>query len=386
MVNTDETSDDNHSVSNDSRRTFLKAAGASGAAALTGLAGCIGGSGGGSGGTPTINIITWEEYTDIARDIEDRLDVKIDIKKSTSSSEMFSTWNSGADEQYDIAIPNNNYVPKMMDAGLVDSVPKDTVSNYGDVYDQFKTFADNQFTDGGEMYGVPIRFGWYGYSYDSRAIPEDHEQSYDLLFEGQYKDTDLSGDIIMYDDHFKAISAAALYLGYRDAFEGERVTLSSDQLDKIKQTMIEQKDLLQGYIAADPTYIQSFQQGNFTVGQSGRNEIVEMWTNGTDWPRMAAPKEGSLAWFEAAVVSKKSENKEKAWQVINEYIAPELGANLAKAGYSPSCNPKTQENLSKEENEMYGSIAPSKLEEFIPFKAVDDDEAWQNVWNDIKAA
>lgn len=372
----------------DSRRTFLKAAGSAGAVGMTGLSGCLfsGGGGGSGGGSKTINILTWEEYADLKEQIEKRLDVTVKFTKSTSSSNMFTGWKSGKDEQFDIAVPNNNYVPKMMEADLVDPVPDDIVKNQSEIYDTFKEFSKNQFTKDGKQYGVPIRFGWYGYSYDSRKIPEDHDQSYEILFSDKYKGTNLKGKVIMYDNHFKAMSATALYLGYKKAFEGDKVSLSEKQIKKVKETLIKQKPNLQGYIAADPTYIKSFKQGNFLVGQSGRNEIVEMWANGTDWPKMATPKEGSLAWFESAVVSKKSENKDLAWKVINEFIAPKLGADLAKAGYSPSCNPKTQKHLSKEQNDMYGSIKPSRLQDFIPFKAVENEDAWQNAWDQVKTA
>lgn len=317
--------------------------------------------------------------------IESTLDVELNITTSTSSSEMFSQWNAGQDEQFDIAVPNNNYVPQMLDADLVAPVNKDVVTSWDSLYDKFNEFADNQFKVDGDHYGVPIRFGWYGYGYDSRNVA-DHESSYKILFEEDYVDTDLNGELIMYDDHFKTISAAALYLGYGDAFEGGRVTLTDEQLKNCKQALIDQKDRLQGYISSDPTYIKSFRQGDFLVGHSGRNEIVEMWSNGDDWPGYAAPKEGALAWFESAVVSKKSENKEDAWAVINEFISSENGAELAKAGFSPSCNPKTQENLSESQNDLYGSIDPSRLDSMIPFKAVEDEDAWQSAWEEVKAA
>ena len=376
QTNSGEVSNDDSGVS---RRAYIAGAGAVG---LGGAAGCLGGIGSG-GGSQTINILTWEEYADpdIKSRIEDELGVTLKITKSTSSSKMFSSWNSGQSEQYDIAIPNNNYVPKMMDADLAAPVNEDVMTNTGDIYDVFKGFQDSQFTSGGDMYGVPIRFGWYGYSYDSRQVPEDHEQSYDMLFNDEY-----SGNVIMYDNHFKAMSAAALYLGYRDAFEGSAVTLSQDQIDEVKSTMIDQKEMLQGYIAADPTYIKQFNQGNFVIGQSGRNEIVEMWSNDKDWPKMAAPKEGSLAWFESAVVSKASENKETAWEVVNEYISPQNGATLAKVGFSPSVNPKTQQHLSDQQNKMFGAIDPSQLESMIPFKAVENEDAWLTAWEEIKSA
>jgi len=361
------------------RRAYLASTGVAGLAAT---AGCLGGV----SGTTTINIITWEEFTELKGNIEDTLDVELEITTSTSSSEMFSGWNAGQDEQFDIAVPNNNFVPKMMDADLVAPVNKDAVGNWDSLYDKFHEFADNQFMSGGDHHGVPIRFGWYGYGYDTREVPE-HEPSYKLLFEEDYVDADLDGKVIMYDDYFKTLGATALYLGHRDAFEGSRVTLSSDQIEEVKQALIDQKPRLQGYIASDPTYIKSFRQGDFLAGHSGRNEIVEMWANGDDWPGYAAPKEGALAWFESAVVSKKSENTEMAWKVINEFVSAENGAALAKAGYSPSCNPDTQDNLTDDQNELFGAIDPSRLDSFIPFKAIDDKESeWQSAWEEVKAA
>lgn len=362
------------------RRTYLASAGAAGLAAS---AGCLGGTFG--GGPTTINIITWEEFEAMQGNVEDTLDVELNITTSTSSSEMFSSWNAGQDEQYDIAVPNNNYVPLMLDADLIAPVDKDAVTNWDSLYDKFHEFADNQFHVDGDHYGVPIRFGWYGYGWDTREVPE-HDPSYKIMFEEDYVDVDLDGEIIMYDDHFKTIGATALYLGYQDAFEGERVELTADQLEECKQTLIDQKPRLQGYIASDPTYIKSFRQGDFLVGHSGRNEIVEMWDNGDDWVEYAAPEEGSLAWFESAVVSKKSDNKEMAWKVINEFIAPENGAELGKAGYSPSCNPETQQHLSDEENDLFGAVDPARLDAMYPFKAMENEDAWQSAWEEIKSA
>lgn len=369
-----------------SRRTFLKATGAAGTAGIAGLSGCLGIIGGG-GGKPTINMIVWDEYATqkLVDKLESKLDANIKTTKSTSSSAMFTAWNSGKDELYDIAIPNNNYVPKFMAADLIAPVPKEKITHWESMYETFKKFAQTQFSKNGKIYGVPLRFGWYGYSYDSRKVP-DHEQSYDILFDPTYAGKDLSGKIIMYDDHFKAMSAAALYLGYRDAFNGEKVTLTESQITKVKQTMIDQKKILQGYIAADPTFIKNMKQNNFEVGQSGRNEIVSMKADGLKWPTMATPKEGSLAWFEAGVVSKKSQHKDLAWDVLNAYISPKLGAILAKVGYSPVVNPKTQKYLTDKQNELYGAIPPKKLNGMIPFKAVENEKAWIKAWEEIKAA
>ncbi len=320
--------------------------------------------------------------------IEDTLDVDIEITPSTSSTEMFSQWNSGQSEQFDIAVPNNNLVPRFMNADLVAPVQEDVVSNFDSLYDKFQQFVDDQFTADGEAYGVPVRFGWYGYAYDTREVPE-HEPSYDIMFEEDYVDADLDGEVIMYDEAAKTVPVAALYLGYEDALtESDVMDFSEDQLNDIRDTLTEQKSRLQGYISSDPTFIQEFQQGNFLVGHSGRNEVVEMWTQGDDWAEFVVPREGAMAWYETAVVSAASDNKETAWEVINEFIAPENGASLARAGYSPSCNPDVADLLDDDENELFGSIEPDRLDGMIPFKDIASDvqDTYESTWEEVKSA
>jgi spermidine/putrescine transport system substrate-binding protein len=368
-----------------SRRSYLAAAGA----ASTALgAGCLGGGGAGAGGSTTINIITWEEFEEMESNIEDTLDIDIEITPSTSSTEMFSQWNSGQDEQFDIAVPNNNLVPRFMDADLVAPMPEDVVDNFDSLYDKFQQFVDEQFTAGGDSYGVPIRFGWYGYAYDTREVPE-HDPSYDIMFDEDYVDADLDGEIIMYDEAAKTIPVAALYLGHEDALtESDVMDFSEGQLNEIRDTLIEQKSRLQGYISSDPTFIQEFQQGNFLVGHSGRNEVVETWTQGDDWAEFVVPQEGAMAWYETAVVSAASDNQEAAWEVINEFVAPENGAALARAGYSPSCNPAVAEELDSDENDLFGSVDPERLDGMIPFKDIASDvqDTYESTWEEVKSA
>ena len=369
------------------RRTYLAGAGAVGLAAA---AGCTGDGGGGT----TINILTWEEFREMEENIEETLDVSINIEASASSSTMFQRWNQGADEEFDIAVPNNNLVPRFLESGLIAPVDTNAVTSYDGIYDKFQQFVDQQFTQDGDAYGVPIRWGWYGYSYDTRNVPE-HDPSYRVMFEEDYVDADLSGNIVMYDEANKTMPVAALYLAearddpsYREALEGEEMTFSEEQINEMQDLLVEQKSQLQGYISKDPRFISGFTQGNFLVGHSGRNETIEMRTSGEDWVEFVVPQEGAMAWYETAVVSAASDNTETAWEVVNEFIAPENGAALARAGFSPSCNPDVAEELSEEQNELYGRISPERLEEFIPFKDIADDveRKYSNAWNNVKAA
>jgi spermidine/putrescine transport system substrate-binding protein len=374
-----------------SRRTYLASAGAAGVAAT---AGCLGDLG---GGETTINIITWNDFAKdpVVNSVEENVGINLEVTTSTSSTEMFTRWNQGGDEEFDIAVPNNNLVPRFLDADLIEPVDMDVVTTYGDIYEKFRSFVDQQFTEGGNAYGTPIRWGWYGYAYNTDTVP-DHEPSYNIMFEDDYVDADLDGEIVMYDEAAKSMPVAALYLAaergdssFKEALtENEAMTFTEGQIEEMRDLLIDQKPRLQGYISSDTTYIQEFQQGNFQVGHSGRNEIVRLQENqGVDNVEFVVPQEGAMAWYETAVVSSASDNIETAWEVVDEYISPGTGAELARAGKSPSVNPNVADELSEEEGELYGRIDPERIEQFIPFKDIASDvqEAYNSAWEEVKA-
>ena len=390
------------------RRTYLAGAGAAGIAAT---AGCLGGqddsgdqsddtgnqSDGGDGGETTINIITWNDFAQdpVVESVEENLGINLEVTTSTSSTEMFTRWNQGGDEQFDIAVPNNNLVPRFLAADLIEPVDTDIVDNYDNIYEKFRSFVDQQFTQGGNAYGVPIRWGWYGYAYDTEAVP-DHEPSYDIMFEEDYVDVDLDGEIVMYDEAAKSMPVAALYLAaerddpsYREALtEGNRMTFTEDQIREMRDLLIDQKPRLEGYISSDTTFIQEFQQGNFLVGHSGRNEIIRLIEDqGVENVEFVAPREGAMAWYETAVVSSQSDDVDTAWEVVNEYISAQTGAELARQGKSPSCNPDVAEALDEDEQELYGRIDPERIEKFIPLKDIDPEvqAAYNSAWEEVGA-
>ncbi|WP_435119443.1 ABC transporter substrate-binding protein [Halolamina sp. C58] len=371
-----------HTSRNDSsdrtvdRRTYLAAAGAAG---LTATAGCIGPFGGSGGGGP-LNIIVWNDYTEVQDQLEERVGRTINMTAMTSSTKMFSKWNAGGADQFDMALPNNNLVNKFYQADLLQSINTDGISNWGDMYGSFQDLANQQFQYDGSMYGVPIRFGWYGISYDKEQVSESGRKTTETLWNDEYE-----GKIAVYDNHFKALGMAALHLGFQDAFEGDTVSLSDSQLEECKQALIDQKPLLFGYLAGNPSWVKAYQQENVYAGWSGRNEIVQLQQDGVSRAGTTVAEEGGLAWYEAAIISQQSENKEAVQDLINAMLDPEIGAQLAEAGGAPTTNPGIEEHLTEEQQNMF-MVDPSRMESLIPFKPMEDEQAWISAWEEVKDA
>ncbi len=363
------------STSRTTRRTFLKSTGVAGAIGVTGVSGCLQNLGG--TGNATINVLGWATFENVWDKIEEKVDADLELSTVTSTEPMFTQWNSGQNTEFDVTMPNNNYMPKFIDADLVAPLEKDVVTNWDNIYDRYKELAETQAGKDGTIYGVPQRFGWDTYAYDSREVP-DHEEDLSMMFNEDY-----SGSIGSFTQHTKAIGHAALALGYQDAFEGRRVTLSDEQLNNVKEKLIDQSDHVAAYYAAPSQIKEMFTGGDIHLGHSYRFVTAQLKMEGNDWIEMAVPKQGALTWFEAAVVSKESDNKEKAWEVVDAIIDPEVvGEWLAESGFA-STNSQTAASLEGDKGQ-YIDVDPSRVESMIPYKEIENEDAWVSAWEEVR--
>lgn len=359
-----------------SRRQFLKFAGAAGTVGVTGLAGCLGGIG---GGPPTIRVLGWATFEEVQDEIEAAVDAEVEITGVTSTEPMFTQWNAGQNEEFDVTMPNNDWVPQFIEADLLAPLDTDLVPNWDDIYPRYQELAAEQAGADGEIYGVPQRFGWDTYAYDTRDVPE-HEEDLSILFDGEY-----AGELGMFQQHRKSMSHTALYLGYRDALEGDRITLSEDQIEEVKNTLLEQKSGVESYYAAPPQIRQLFTDGDISLGMTYRFVTAQMRRDGEDWIQMAVPEQGAMTWYEAAVVSKESENKEAAWEVVNAIIDPDvIGEWLAGVGIA-STNSTVADSLPGDQGEII-DIQPERVENMIAYKTVENEDAWVSAWEEVRTA
>ena len=359
------------------RRQFIKTAGAAGVAGMAGVSGCMGG---GSG--TTVSILTWTGYDDVNDQVEETLDdVTLDVSIADGSANMFSTVNAGGGEEYDIVIPNNEYVPRFIEADLAAPVDTDIVTNYDALYPTFQSAAEGQFADGGDVYGLPVQFGWYAYGYDTSVLPEDHEHSYDVLFSEEYEGVDLTGSIALYDGYYKSIMAAGLALGYTDAFEGDTVSFTDEQLTTIEETLTEFKPNLLGFVHDEETLTQDYQNGNVAVSYANRSTHVGIM-NEVESVAFSQPAEEELTWFEGAVVTAGSSNKEAAFRVLNEYLDSDIGAALSETRNIMNTSQAAMDTIEAPSLQ----IDPGVLEGMIPFKPAEQDEVWIEMFERVKNA
>ncbi|MHC9036764.1 ABC transporter substrate-binding protein, partial [Cobetia marina] len=125
-------------------------------------------------------LFNWTQYMDpeIITAFEEAFDVEVVENYYNSLPEMLAKLNAGGVSQYDIIVPSNYYVPRLINTGLVQKIDKAKVPNLANVDAQFK---DPSF-DPGANYTVPYQWGVTGLVYNASTF-KDAPKSWSLLFD-----------------------------------------------------------------------------------------------------------------------------------------------------------------------------------------------------------
>lgn len=363
-----------------SRRAFL----ATTAAAATGaVAGCTGGNGGGSaGGSSTVSVLATADYDDEAfrTVVEEAVEATVELT-TADSAEAFSTA-AESDPEHDVLVAPHQTAASVVADGGAQAIATDELSNYGALYETYRGFAEQL---GEDTFGVPTRFDWTGYAYDSGLLP-DHDAAWSNVF-GGIPGTYPEDDVALLDDPVEAIAAAAFNLGYDDALAGDSFAMSEEQLDEVQAALERHKrKYLYDYIAGEETFVSGMNDNEFLVSQTPRSAYVALRDSGNDDAAMQTPPEGTLTTYDAALVAEGASDTEAALSVVDAFVSAEAGAELAASSGVLSANQNVDEHLSEAEAGLVGSVESETLAGMVPVKPVENGDAWVETLQAVKDA
>ncbi|WP_110664814.1 polyamine ABC transporter substrate-binding protein [Salinicola halophilus] len=123
-------------------------------------------------------LFNWTEYADpaVIADFEAEYGVEVVESYFTSNAEMYSKLVAGGDAQFDVVVPTDYYVPRLVAADLIQ--PLDGVTGRDNLMAAFR----EPTYDPEDRYSVPYLWGVTGIVYDTRTFPAP-EPSWSLLFD-----------------------------------------------------------------------------------------------------------------------------------------------------------------------------------------------------------
>lgn len=329
----------------------------------------------------SINVYNWGEYISTGAE-EGTLDVNSEFTKLTgikvnytnyaTNEELYAKLKGGG-ASYDVIIPSDYMISKMIKENLVQKLDMDNIPNFQYIMDNFRGLA----YDPQDEYSVPYTWGTVGIIYDSTMIdiPEE-EIDWDLLWNKDYAD-----QILMFDNPRDAFAIAETMLGYSINTE------NPDELKAAADKLTEQKGIVQGYVMDE--IFDKMGAGDALIAPYYAGDALTILEENEDL-NFVVPKSGTNLFIDAMCIPTCAKQKEAAEMYINFMCEPDIAyANIDYICYSTPHSAA----FDMLDDEVKNDPVSYPDDEFIAnnttvFVNLSDDASrvMQNLWTEMKSA
>ncbi len=263
----------------------------------------------------TLNVYNWGEY--ISDGSEGSIDVIKEFEELTGINVTYSTYETNEDlyakisssnSQYDIIIPSDYMIARMINENMLEKINYDNIPNMKFIDEKYHK---TDFDPTGE-YTVPYTWGTVGIVYNTKYIDEEDIGSWDLLWNEKYKDK-----ILMFSNSRDGFAVALKKLGY------SLNTTNEQQIREAADILKTQKPLLQAYVMdqvfdkmeSESAYAAPYYAGD-CMTMMDNNENLAFYH----------PVEGVNIFIDSICIPKGAKNKEAAEAFINFLCETEIAA------------------------------------------------------------
>ncbi len=278
----------------------------------------------GSKNQNTINVYNWGQYIsdgsdgyiDVNKAFEEATGIKVNYMTFDSNESMYTKLKTGG-SSYDVIIPSDYMIARLIDEGMLLPLNYDNIPNAANIDAAYR----NTEYDPDNAYSIPYTWGTVGVIYNSAYVDEADVGSWDLLWNEKY-----AGKILMFDNPRDSFAIAESLLGYSVN------TRDPDELRAAADKLIEQKPLVQAYVMDQ--IFDKMERGEAWIAPYYAGDYLLMAEENEDL-RFYFPEEGFNFFIDAMCIPTSCSNKDGAEAYINFLCTPEIsGENLDYLGYS----------------------------------------------------
>ena len=294
------------------------------------LAGCGGGQ---KTAKRELKVYNWGDYIDpeILKSFEKETGIHVVYDTFATNEDMYVKVKAGGSD-YDVVIPSDYMISRMIRDGLVEKLDFSKIPNYAKIDAKYKNL---DFDPKGE-YSVPYMWGTVGIAYNTKMVTEPVD-SWGILWDKKYEK-----QIFMLDSPRDSIGITLKYLGY------SLNTGNEEELAAAGKKLVEQKPLVLAYLVDEAKDKMIAGEGALAVVWSG--DAMFMIEKNKDLA-YAIPKEGTNLWFDAMVILKGAKHRTEAEEFINYMTRPDIALkNVEYIGYAspiPEVAAKLPEDVRK---------------------------------------
>lgn len=270
----------------------------------------------------TINVYNWGEFIsngadgslNVNKKFTEETGIKVNYKTFQNNEELFAKI-SGGGADYDVIIPSDYMISKLIEKDMLAEINYDNIPNYKYISESFK----NLNFDPSNKYSVPYMWGLVGIFYNKNEVKE--EINWDILWNEKYKNK-----ILMFDNARDAFAISLLRLKYSIN------TRNENEWRQAANELVNQKPLVQAYVMDQIFDKMGNEEAVLAPYYAG--DAASMVKNNPNIG-FVIPKDGTNRFVDSMCIPKSSKHKEMAEKYINFMCSTEVAlANVKKTGYS----------------------------------------------------
>jgi len=272
----------------------------------------------------------------------------------------------------DLVHPNSSWLELLVDSDLIQPVDTAKLSNWPGVMESLAKVGELD----GKQYLVPWEWGYYSITVRTDKVQEVPDSWADL-WDPQY-----AGHVSIYDSAEPAVLMAATVLGF------DPWNLSEEQLEAVKQKLIELKPNLLGYWTDYTEINQQIASG-------------EVWLGANTWPdcyvavkaegllvEYITPQEGRLGWVYGYAIPTSAENPDLAHDYMDALLdvnsmaemANQYGYGAASSAVVALTDPELVRLLNLDQPDLFLTTI------FMKSLTEEQRQTWTTLWDEVKAA
>lgn len=276
-------------------------------------------------------------YLDINKEFEEYYQKKhpgkkVEVNYTTYSSneEMYAKMTT-SDASYDIIIPSDYLIPKLIKENLIQPINIENIPNYKNIGEKYLAPNVSYIEENGERtyYSATYTFGKVGIIYNKTLLEETfadfdaesfEKEGWGVLWNEKYKDL----GILQFNNSRDAFATAQFTLMQQDNYQGQTSYINKsvneaggkDIYDRALEMLKDQQPLIQKYVMDE--VFNKMETGNAAIAPYYAGDYFTMTWNCEDYELcLFYPDEGSNSFLDGMCIPTSSKHPEIAEEYIN---------------------------------------------------------------------
>lgn len=235
----------------------------------------------------------------------------------------------------DVVHPCSDYVPRLKNAGLIQPIDTSRLKNYPDLFEPLRNLPVANID--GKKWFVPWEWGFTSITYRTDLVKlPNGEETWGILWDEANK-----GKMSAMGGAGDSWWIAAIYAGL-----DVNAKVDDAYIEKVNALLKKQRPLMRMYSSTNTEQEQALASGEVVAAMTYSDAATNLLKAGVP-VKFAKPKEGTLTWVCGLVLHAKAPFPDKAYELMDGMISPDIGRYCIDNYSYGHSNPKAFEGIDK---------------------------------------